>query len=65
MIGAAVVSFPSEAFGRRFVLIVNNVPYLGGAIACALAPNYSVLVIGRFIVGCVLLTHIIVNHLSL
>lgn len=51
MIGAAVVSFPSEAFGRRFVLIVNNVPYLGGAIACALAPNYSVLVIGRFIVG--------------
>jgi len=37
--------------GRRFMLNVNLALFTFGAILCALAPNYTVLCIGRFIVG--------------
>lgn len=37
--------------GRRFMLNVNLALFTFGAIICALAPDYTVLCIGRFIVG--------------
>ncbi|WP_219209276.1 MFS transporter [Variovorax boronicumulans] len=37
--------------GRRFMLNVNLALFTFGAILCATAPNYTVLSIGRFIVG--------------
>lgn len=41
----------ADRFGRRFMLNVNLALFTFGAILCALAPNYAVLAVGRFIVG--------------
>eukprot|EP01100_Stratorugosa_tubuloviscum_P002148 TRINITY_DN148_c3_g1_i1.p1 TRINITY_DN148_c3_g1~~TRINITY_DN148_c3_g1_i1.p1 ORF type:complete len:482 (-),score=221.31 TRINITY_DN148_c3_g1_i1:80-1525(-) len=51
MIGALFSSIPSERFGRRLVLLVNNFFFVSGSLISGLAPNFTVLVIGRFIVG--------------
>jgi MFS family permease len=41
----------ADRFGRRFMLNVNLALFTLGAILCALAPNYAVLAMARFIVG--------------
>lgn len=37
--------------GRRYALAFNLVLYCAGALICALAPNYWMLALGRFVVG--------------
>ncbi|MFD4840939.1 MFS transporter [Achromobacter sp. NPDC058515] len=43
--------FFADRKGRRYMLNVNLALFTFGAIICATAPNYTVLTIGRFIVG--------------
>lgn len=41
----------ADRFGRRTMLNVNLLLFTLGAVLCALAPDYTVMAIGRFIVG--------------
>jgi MFS family permease len=50
-IGRLGSGFFADRKGRRYMLNVNLALFTFGAISCATAPNYTVLAIGRFIVG--------------
>ncbi|KQY63604.1 MULTISPECIES: MFS transporter [unclassified Nocardioides] len=51
IIGKVFAGIVGDYRGRRYALAFNLVLYCFGALVCALAPNYLVLAIGRFIVG--------------
>lgn len=50
-IGRLGSGFLADRLGRRFMLNVNLAVFTFGAVLCALAPNYGVLLAARFIVG--------------
>jgi sugar porter (SP) family MFS transporter len=51
VLGALLASIPGDRFGRRDSLRVLAVLYLVSALGCAFAPNWSLLVVARFIGG--------------
>lgn len=51
IVGKVFAGIVGDYRGRRYALAFNLVLYCVGALVCALAPNYLVLAIGRFIVG--------------
>ncbi|MFJ2720966.1 MFS transporter [Streptomyces sp. NPDC087437] len=51
IIGKVVTGAIGDLKGRRFALAFNLFVYCAGALVCALAPNYAVLAVGRFVVG--------------
>ncbi|MGN8026515.1 MFS transporter [Microbacterium sp. 22242] len=50
-LGRVVTGFVADRFGRRTLLMINLMIFAAGSLLCALAPDYAVLAIGRFIVG--------------
>lgn len=50
-IGAFAVGPPSDRFGRRLVLLANNLFFILGTLLSALASHYWMLILGRVIVG--------------
>ena len=51
ILGKIMTGVLGDLRGRRFVLTFNLGIYCAGALICALAPNYEVLALGRFVVG--------------
>lgn len=55
LVGAAISALTggklADRFGRRRMLIVTSVIFSAGAIVCALAPSFEILLTGRVIVG--------------
>jgi SP family xylose:H+ symportor-like MFS transporter len=51
MLGSLAVGKPADAFGRRIILMVMAVFYLFSALGCALAPNWWVFLVSRFLGG--------------
>ena len=49
--GRLLSGYCADRFGRRFMLNVNLALFTLGAIGCALAPNYTMLAVARFVVG--------------
>lgn len=49
--GRLLSGYCADRFGRRFMLNVNLALFTLGAIGCALAPNYTLLAVARFVVG--------------
>lgn len=49
--GRLLSGYCADRFGRRLMLNVNLALFTLGAIGCALAPNYALLALGRFVVG--------------
>lgn len=49
--GKFITGVMGDYKGRKFALSVNLAVYCAGALICALAPGYTVLLIGRIIVG--------------
>lgn len=50
-LGRVASGYIADRYGRRTMLNVNLLLFTLGAVICALAPNYTVLAAGRFIVG--------------
>ena len=50
-IGRVVTGILSDRYGRRTMLTINLLIFTLGALVCALAPSYEVLMLGRGIVG--------------
>ncbi len=51
VVGAFSAGFPAERFGRKKVIVAIGFIFTITSILCALAPNWIVLVIGRFLGG--------------
>jgi sugar porter (SP) family MFS transporter len=51
IIGALVAGFPARALGRKNSLFITGVLYFFSSLGCALAPEWSILVISRFVGG--------------
>lgn len=51
IIGAIAAGFPARALGRKNSLFITGSLYFVSSLGCALAPEWSVLVISRFIGG--------------
>lgn len=51
IVGAVVVGRPSDRFGRRQVLFILALLYLGSAVGSAMAQNWSMFLIYRFLGG--------------
>ncbi len=51
VVGAFSAGFPAERFGRKKVIIAIGLIFTITSILCAVAPNWIVLVIGRFLGG--------------
>ncbi|MFB9571723.1 MFS transporter [Streptomyces yanii] len=51
IIGKVITGAIGDLKGRRFALAFNLFVYCAGALICAVAPNYAVLAVGRFVVG--------------
>eukprot|EP00268_Persea_americana_P002492 TRINITY_DN10751_c0_g1_i1.p1 TRINITY_DN10751_c0_g1~~TRINITY_DN10751_c0_g1_i1.p1 ORF type:complete len:506 (-),score=94.63 TRINITY_DN10751_c0_g1_i1:392-1909(-) len=51
LIGSALAFTVADFLGRRRELIVSSLLYLVGALLTALAPNFPIMVIGRFVFG--------------
>mmetsp|Transcript_1782 Transcript_1782/g.2799 ORF Transcript_1782/g.2799 Transcript_1782/m.2799 type:complete len:518 (-) Transcript_1782:256-1809(-) len=49
-IGCLMGSAPSEKYGRRTTILLNNLTFIGGAIMCSIANKYLIY-IGRFLAG--------------
>ena len=49
--GAAVAGGLSDRFGRRAVILVTGIIFVLGSLVAALAPNLSILILGRLLVG--------------
>lgn len=49
--GSAFAGALADAIGRRLTLLVSGIVFLVGAIASAFAPDETILLIGRFVVG--------------
>ncbi len=41
----------ADRFGRRITLIGTSIVFIAGALICALAPSFTILVVGRVVVG--------------
>ncbi|MDE8347292.1 MAG: sugar porter family MFS transporter, partial [Acidocella sp.] len=50
-IGAAIIGPITDRFGRRIVLLVTALVFVGGALLCAAAWSFEALVAGRLILG--------------
>ncbi|MBU6426349.1 MAG: sugar porter family MFS transporter, partial [Rhodospirillales bacterium] len=50
-IGAAIIGPIADRFGRRIVLLAIALVFVGGALLCASAWSFEVLVTGRFVLG--------------
>lgn len=50
-VGALTGGRFADRFGRRITLIGTSIVFIAGAIICASAPSFTVLVIGRVVVG--------------
>ena len=50
-IGAAIIGPIADRFGRRIVLLAIALVFVGGALLCASAWSFEILVVGRFILG--------------
>ncbi|XP_065853851.1 inositol transporter 4-like [Euphorbia lathyris] len=51
IIGAAFGGVGNDKFGRKKTILAADVVFFVGAIVMALAPTYSVIILGRFLVG--------------
>ncbi|KAL9980903.1 hypothetical protein ACROYT_G009544 [Oculina patagonica] len=55
LMGAVLASltggFIVDFIGRRLAIVINSVVFIVGAIILALAPSFTILIVGRFIVG--------------
>jgi MFS family permease len=51
MIGSLIAGKLSDIIGRSKTLFYDDLIYMVGTIFCSFAPNYWVLVVGRFITG--------------
>ncbi|KAL0212611.1 hypothetical protein RCL1_006237 [Eukaryota sp. TZLM3-RCL] len=51
MISSFITSFFADKYGRRFVLLFNDVFYISGAIISAYFTNFSLFCVGRFLSG--------------
>ncbi|HEY1653927.1 MAG TPA: sugar porter family MFS transporter [Candidatus Tumulicola sp.] len=51
ILGAAVTGTVADRIGRRLTLLTAGIVFLAGALVSALAPDETVLLIGRFVVG--------------
>ena len=55
LVGAAIAALSggklSDRIGRRLTLIVTSIVFIAGALICAAAESFTMLLIGRFIVG--------------
>lgn len=51
ILGALTAGKPADRYGRRTILFVIGALYVAGALLSSLAPNYTVLVIGRVLGG--------------
>ncbi|XP_064605686.1 solute carrier family 2, facilitated glucose transporter member 12-like isoform X2 [Liolophura sinensis] len=51
VLGSLCGGFMVDRFGRKVTIIFNAVVFILGAITLAAAPNYSLLIVGRVIVG--------------
>ncbi|XP_013380389.1 solute carrier family 2, facilitated glucose transporter member 10 isoform X2 [Lingula anatina] len=51
VIGSLSGGFIVDYFGRRYAIMVNAGIFIIGALVLALSPNYSVLIVGRLVVG--------------
>eukprot|EP00604_Paraphysomonas_vestita_P001944 CAMPEP_0174821704 /NCGR_PEP_ID=MMETSP1107-20130205/9207_1 /TAXON_ID=36770 /ORGANISM="Paraphysomonas vestita, Strain GFlagA" /LENGTH=521 /DNA_ID=CAMNT_0016039023 /DNA_START=23 /DNA_END=1588 /DNA_ORIENTATION=+ len=49
-LGCLLGSGPSEKYGRRTTMLINNFTFIGGAIMCCIADKY-ILFAGRFLAG--------------
>ncbi|MFT4260492.1 MFS transporter [Microbacterium sp.] len=50
-LGRLTAGFTSDRWGRRRLLTVNLLVFSVGSLLCAVAPNYEILLLARFIVG--------------
>ncbi|GGE00683.1 putative metabolite transport protein YwtG [Aureimonas endophytica] len=50
-LGAAAAGSISDRFGRKRVILVVALLFVAGAILCAVAPDFPMLLAGRFVVG--------------
>ncbi|MFT4297155.1 MAG: MFS transporter [Micropruina sp.] len=50
-LGRLAAGFTSDRFGRRRLLSLNLLVFSVGSLLCAVAPNYEMLLVARFIVG--------------
>jgi len=51
MAGAATMSYLSDKYGRRFIFLLSQVVFIVGIVTMIAAPNYGVIMFGRFITG--------------
>ena len=51
LIGALVAGKIADKIGRNKSLLLNDIVYAVGTLVCVIAPDFIVLVIGRFVVG--------------
>ncbi|TRY67596.1 hypothetical protein TCAL_13686, partial [Tigriopus californicus] len=68
-LGCVLGGFTSDFFGRRISLIIDNITFIISLFLIALAPNFSVMLVGRFLEGvsaasCLVSIPIFVNEIS-
>ncbi|KAK9165566.1 hypothetical protein Scep_000757 [Stephania cephalantha] len=51
IIGAAAAGRTSDLIGRRYTILLASVMLFAGSLLMGLAPNYAVLMLGRFVAG--------------
>jgi len=51
ILGAIIAGFPARALGRKNSLFITGVLYFFSSLGCALAPEWSILILSRFIGG--------------
>eukprot|EP01052_Picozoa_sp_SAG31_P023191 SAG31_NODE_1894_length_6965_cov_26.137198_10_plen_294_part_00 len=51
VIGAVFGGYATDKFGRRTMILRTDVIFIIGSLMIALAPNFAVLLVGRFVVG--------------
>src|SRR5436189_24183 len=51
LVGSFAAGRTSDWIGRRFTIVIAAVIFFVGALTMALSPNYTFLMVGRFITG--------------
>lgn len=51
LLGSASAGRIADAFGRKWTMIIAQLFFLAGALILGIAPNFSVLMVGRFLAG--------------
>ncbi|MQM19894.1 hypothetical protein Taro_052907 [Colocasia esculenta] len=51
IIGAAIGGWINDRFGRRISILIADILFFIGAIVMAVAPHYSIIIVGRIFVG--------------